>query len=88
MGDITRLRILAEMSERGGTIQCARIIEFTELAQPSVSHHVKSLVEAGLIEQVKDGRNYTYSLNKVLISRLSKTVEQLAMSPAANEEAG
>jgi ArsR family transcriptional regulator, arsenate/arsenite/antimonite-responsive transcriptional repressor len=34
-----------------------------DLAQPSISHHVKILIEAGLIEPEKEGRNHKYTLN-------------------------
>ncbi|MCW3091810.1 MAG: ArsR family transcriptional regulator [Ferruginibacter sp.] len=72
LGDINRLRILANMAAGGGLIQCAKIINDTELAQPSVSHHVKTLVEAGLIEPEKEGRCYSYSLNRVLLKEFIK----------------
>ena len=78
LGDINRLRILADMSERGGAIQCAQIMNVTELAQPSVSHHIKTLIEAGLIEPEKDGRNYSYLLNKSLLKSFSKELALLA----------
>ena len=34
-----------------------------DLSQPSISHHIKKLVEAGLIELLKAGRYFNYSLN-------------------------
>ena len=40
------------------------------LAQPSVSHHVKVLVDAGLVHSEKSGRNITLSLNKDAIQAL------------------
>ena len=78
LSDITRLRILADMSAGGGSIQCAQIMHVTELAQPSVSHHIKTLTEAGLIAPEKEGRSYTYSLNKELLREFSKEIDGLA----------
>ncbi len=52
------------MSEQEGSIPCSRIMSITKLAQPSVSHHVKTLLAAGLIEAEKEGRNHSYNLNK------------------------
>ena len=68
LGDINRLKILEDMSRRGGTVQCSDIIKVIDLAQPSVSHHIKALLESGLIIAEKSGRNYTYLLNKTLLA--------------------
>lgn len=76
LSDINRLKILAEMSKRSGIIQCSEIHTLLDLAQPSVSHHVKTMVEAGLIEPEKDGRNYSYQLNKNLFKEFSKMMQQ------------
>ncbi len=78
LGDINRLRILVDMSAGGGAIQCARIMNGTELAQPSVSHHIKTLIEAGLVSPEKEGRNYTYLLNKRLLKEFVKEIALLA----------
>lgn len=77
LGDINRLRILTDMAAGGGSIQCAQIMNVTELAQPSVSHHIKTLIESGLIEPEKEGRSYTYSLNRELIKAFIKELNIL-----------
>ena len=78
LGDINRLKILVNMAADGGSIPCSKIISTTELAQPSISHHVKVLVDAGLIEPEKEGRNYTYLLNKELLNAFIKALIELA----------
>lgn len=78
LGDINRLKILEDMSEKGGTIQCSEIVKILDLAQPSVSHHIKTLIEAGLIEPEKNGRNYTYILNKPLLENFLKKLKSIA----------
>jgi len=77
LGDINRLRILGDMAAAGGSIQCAQIMHVTQLAQPSVSHHIKSLTEAGLIIPEKDGRHYSYLLNKELIKEFIGQLDEL-----------
>ena len=52
----------------GGCGECSALQEVIDLAQPSISHHVKILVESGLIEGEKEGRNYSYTLNGVAYS--------------------
>jgi len=46
LGDINRLKIINEMCAAGGSIQCTNIMALTDLAQPSVSHHIKTLIDA------------------------------------------
>lgn len=62
LGDVNRLKILAFLGQHGGTGPCSAIQGCLALAQPSVSHHLKILTEAGLIKAEKEGRNYTYTL--------------------------
>lgn len=47
------------------------------LAQPSVSHHIKTLIKAGLIIAEKDGRHYSYQLNKALFKAYLKKLEAI-----------
>jgi ArsR family transcriptional regulator len=68
LGDINRLRILYYLSDKGGCGECSGLQEVVDLAHPSISHHVKILAEAGLIEGEKEGRNYRYTLNSSLLS--------------------
>ena len=63
LGDANRLKILHYLSNKGGCGQCSGIQDVVDLAQPSISHHVKILIEAGLIEPEKEGRNHKYTLN-------------------------
>ena len=79
LGDINRLKILQDMAGHGGSIQCSKIMNVIDLAQPSVSHHIKTLTEAGLIEPEKEGRNYTYILNKALLKDYVKEITAFAV---------
>jgi ArsR family transcriptional regulator len=78
LGDVNRLKILEDMSGKGGVIQCSQIVKVLELAQPSVSHHIKTLIEAGLIEPEKSGRNYSYILNKSLLESYLRKLKTIA----------
>ncbi len=64
LGDINRLKILQYMHQHDGKIACMDICDIINLAQPSISHHIKKLTEAGLIEPQKEGRFYQYALNQ------------------------
>jgi ArsR family transcriptional regulator, arsenate/arsenite/antimonite-responsive transcriptional repressor len=78
LADINRLKILLDMSRQEGTIQCSEIMSITKLAQPSVSHHIKTLTEAGLIEAEKDGRNHSYNLNHSLLKAYAGWINNIA----------
>jgi ArsR family transcriptional regulator len=62
LADETRLAILKQLRDRGEMCAC----EFSaccELAQPTVSHHLKVLREAGLVGTDKRGLWVYYSLH-------------------------
>ena len=78
LGDLNRLKILDDMSKKGGTATCSEVTRVLDLAQPSVSHHIKTLIEAGLIESAKEGRNHSYMLNKPLLDEFLKKLGSFA----------
>ena len=61
MGDERRLEILKKLTSRNMT---GRDVEkLIKLKQPSVSHHMKILVEAELVNENREGKYCFYSLN-------------------------
>ena len=78
LGDVSRLNILQGMAKRKGVMQCAEIMQLLDLAQPSISHHIKTLIEAGLIEPEKEGRNYSYELNTALFNDYIAYMKEIA----------
>jgi ArsR family transcriptional regulator len=77
LGDANRLRILQHISKKGGCGQCAEINDVIELTQPSISHHIKILTEAGIIEPEKEGRNHKYNLNEKLLAEYTEMINDL-----------
>jgi ArsR family transcriptional regulator, arsenate/arsenite/antimonite-responsive transcriptional repressor len=64
VADPARLRVLSLIASRPGEEAC--VCELTEplgLSQPTVSHHLRVLHEAGLLEREKRGRWAFYRLN-------------------------
>lgn len=68
LSDINRLKTLHLIATQGGMGQCSAILKSINLAQPSISHHIKILTEAGLIEAEKEERNHKYILNRGIIN--------------------
>ena len=63
LSDKTRLKILNEIVKRK-SITCSEAEKIAGLSQPTVSHHLKILSDAGLLNAVKDGRFSIISVNK------------------------
>lgn len=60
--DRTRLRIMLLLASGLTTVR--ELYTTLEVAQSSVSHHIKYMKETGLITAEKDGRNIRYTLNE------------------------
>ena len=52
-GEPTRLRILALLRERD--LSVGEIVQILSLSQPRLSHHLKALTGAGLVERLPEG---------------------------------
>ena len=61
LGDATRLRLISLIAERGETCVCD-LTEPLGLSQPTVSHHLKLLHDAGLVERQPRGTWVYYRL--------------------------
>lgn len=62
LGDETRLRILEMLSEK---VMCVcEIIDRLDISQPAVSHHLKILRQAGLVNDSREGKWIYYSFNE------------------------
>lgn len=77
LGDPHRLNILQHITKKGGCAQCAEIHDIIDLAQPSISHHMKILIESGLIEAEKEGRHFKYTLNVSVLDHYLKFLQKL-----------
>jgi ArsR family transcriptional regulator len=71
LADETRLKILHALFERD---QCVtELMEALRLPQSHVSHHLKILKVAGLVEASREGQKMCYALHPKVRDNLSKT---------------
>ncbi|GAB4022848.1 ArsR/SmtB family transcription factor [Spirosoma koreense] len=70
IADKARLSILLELKKKE-TLTNAEVIELVGLSQPCVSHHIKLLIDSGLVNSTKEGRNVQLHLNKDAIQQLT-----------------
>ena len=68
LGDPYRLKIMEAINKQDEWTQCSALLEMFDLAQSTVSHHIKQLVDADLLIAEKDGRNCKYEVNKEVFS--------------------
>ncbi len=73
LSDKTRLRILGEISKRK-RMTCGETEKIAGLAQPTVSHHIKILFEAGLLDMEKDGRHVIISVNRKMLDKFTAMI--------------
>jgi ArsR family transcriptional regulator, arsenate/arsenite/antimonite-responsive transcriptional repressor len=69
LSDETRLKIVRTIAYDGecGTTECTKAIN---LSQPTLSHHIKTLLEAKIISEKREGTSKKYSLNKEYLDKL------------------
>ncbi len=77
LADENRYKIYKLISEKG-EIACKDITAAFPLSQPTISHHLKVLVESGLIKFRKEGQWSYFSINQeILESYLSSLAEHI-----------
>ncbi len=75
LSDKTRIKILKEIAKKG-SISCGDAEKIAELSQPTVSHHLKILTEAGLLNAQKDGRHVIVTINKKALEEFSSLISE------------
>jgi ArsR family transcriptional regulator len=68
LSDTSRIAILQEFKKKKDCLYCAEVNDLLDLTQPSVSHHLKQLVDAELLLSQKEGRNLKYVLNQQVLN--------------------
>ncbi|TDW99375.1 ArsR/SmtB family transcription factor [Dinghuibacter silviterrae] len=71
LGDPHRLKMLQEVSKRG-VMSCTDVCDLMNLAQSSVSHHAKQLVDSGIVIAEKEGRHVKYAIDKKVLNEYMK----------------
>jgi ArsR family transcriptional regulator len=71
LGDPARVRIINLLATSGDPICACELYEPLGLSQPTVSHHLKKLTEAGLLEREQRGRWAYFSLRRAAVEKLA-----------------
>jgi ArsR family transcriptional regulator len=69
IADPTRFRMLQEIAE-AGELSCGDVADRFDVSQPTISHHLKILLDAGLLVQRTEGKHHYTSVDRALLANL------------------
>jgi ArsR family transcriptional regulator, arsenate/arsenite/antimonite-responsive transcriptional repressor len=79
--DETRLGILSLLAQSDGEVCVCDITDSFQLGQPTISHHLKILRDAGLITADKRGKWVYYSLVRDRVQHAQNLLEEFSGRP-------
>jgi ArsR family transcriptional regulator len=71
LGDPARVRIVNTLATSDGPVCVCHLVEPLGLSQPTVSHHMKKLLDVGLVEREQRGRWAYFSLKREAAEKLA-----------------
>jgi ArsR family transcriptional regulator len=83
LGDPVRLRLLSLIASHGGEVCVCDLSVPFDLSGPTISHHLKVLREAGLIDCERRGTWVYYWLQPAALRRLAAVLGPLPGQPAS-----
>jgi ArsR family transcriptional regulator len=75
LADPARVRIVNVLAGSDQPVCVCELIEPLGLAQPTVSHHLKKLVDAGLLEREQRGKWAYFSLKRDAVEKLASVAD-------------
>jgi ArsR family transcriptional regulator len=69
IADPTRFRMLQEIAE-AGELSCGDVADRFDVSQPTISHHLKILLDAGLLVRRTEGKHHYTSVDRALLANL------------------
>ncbi len=75
LADPARVRIVNVLATSDEPVCACELYDPLGLAQPTVSHHLKKLVEAGLLEREQRGKWAYFSLKRDAVEKLAAVAD-------------
>jgi ArsR family transcriptional regulator len=72
LGDPIRLQLVDVLKKHAGKVCVCELVPLFDLSQPTVSHHLKVLREAGIVESERQGLWAYYYVKPDAVKELSK----------------
>jgi len=82
--DESRLRII-DLIKNGETCSCVLLEDLT-ISQSTLSHHMKILIESGLVTCRKKGKYAMYSLSSDIIKKSINILEDILITDQSNPD--
>jgi ArsR family transcriptional regulator len=73
LGDAKRFRMVQEIAA-AGELSCGQLVERFALAQPTISHHLKILVDAGLLVVRQESKHHFVSVDHAFVRRVAEVL--------------
>lgn len=77
LADETRLDIVRKIAEKSCASSCNSVSSVSPLSQPAMSHHFKKLVDAGVLNERKNGIEKFYELNHEALESIGLNISKL-----------
>ena len=87
LADPNRFRMVQEVAA-AGELSCGQIHELFPLSQPTVSHHLKILSEAGVLIPRADAKHRFLSVNQELLDAIGEAVAGRSAPKSSGESNG
>jgi ArsR family transcriptional regulator len=81
LADPARVRIVNVLATSGEPVCVCELIAPLGLSQPTVSHHLKKLVSAGLLQREQRGVWAYYSIDEEALARVAALLELEEVAP-------
>jgi ArsR family transcriptional regulator, arsenate/arsenite/antimonite-responsive transcriptional repressor len=75
LGDPARVRIVNLLATSDEPVCICNLIEPLALSQPTVSHHMRKLLDAGLVEREQRGKWAYFSLKRDAVEKLAAVAD-------------
>jgi DNA-binding transcriptional ArsR family regulator len=82
IADPSRYEILRTLAAAACNTPCSAVRNCVDLAPPTLSHHMKELRDAGLVEEQHVGRIVLYTLRRDVFQAFTAFLQQTLVAPA------
>lgn len=84
LADGNRLQIFEEIS-RSGELSCGQVGELFPIAQSTVSHHLKILIDSGLLNLRREGQRGFMTVNNEIYTQFEDALQRVSAGRQTTE---
>ncbi|HXB62867.1 MAG TPA: metalloregulator ArsR/SmtB family transcription factor [Acidobacteriaceae bacterium] len=77
LGDPRRVEILREVGAAKTTCPCCQLLESQSITAATLSHHMKELENAGLIDVIREGKTARYAVRRDVLAAYLKDLAKI-----------